>query len=202
MCHFPTTKYLVYGLIDPRTRTVFYVGKSTSGTTRAWRHAREQRASLKCAVIKSLHDTGLQYDVTVLETVPQPLAPGVACWWNQQRNPTALADAEQWWIAIGRAYGWPLTNQTDGGEGALNRGTPTQRSVNAKKGKATMSSTQRSVASVKAHISRRFMKQCTARDRVFQLHDSGIDKTVIAQTLDISLGTISAYLAHRTRGTY
>jgi hypothetical protein len=28
---------------------------------------------------------------------------------------TELAEAERWWIAFGRACGWPLTNHTDGG---------------------------------------------------------------------------------------
>jgi hypothetical protein len=42
----------------------------------------------------------MDYEITVLETV---------------RDATELADAERWWIAFGRACGWPLTNLTSGG---------------------------------------------------------------------------------------
>lgn len=91
---------MVYGLVDPRTLLVFYVGKSSRGIARAYQHAcpstRENPDTR--AVLVSL---GYAYNVVVLE----------------QSARGALNDAERWWIAFGRACGWPLTNKTDGGEG-------------------------------------------------------------------------------------
>jgi len=37
----------------------------------------------------------------------------------RQRALETLSSSERWWIAYGRVCGWPLTNLTDGGEGAV-----------------------------------------------------------------------------------
>lgn len=50
--------------------------------------------------VRTLQRIGLDYEIVVLENV-RP--------WED------LADKERWWIAYGRASGWPLTNLTDGG---------------------------------------------------------------------------------------
>ncbi len=67
--------------------------------------------------LQDLFAAGYDYDITVLEAIDDPSAPGVLCTWWTGINATALNDAERWWIAWGRENGWPLTNQTDGGEG-------------------------------------------------------------------------------------
>jgi hypothetical protein len=53
--------------------------------------------------LAQLADLGLKYTHTILEYTTADL----------------VADREQWWIAYGRLSGWPLTNLTDGGDGAL-----------------------------------------------------------------------------------
>ncbi len=94
----------IYGLIDPRTKLIRYVGLATN-IHRPLQHLRDEARTHKTNWIKDLLGFGLSYDVCVLETC------------------TTVEDlriAEIWWIAYGRACGWPLTNATDGGDGHLN----------------------------------------------------------------------------------
>lgn len=99
----PQREAFVYGLVDPISRIPFYVGESTIGMRRPRAHASK----------------GWTYDVVILEPVGDPTAPvaSICPWLPEGRNPTALHEAERWWIALGRAFGWPLRNRTDGGEG-------------------------------------------------------------------------------------
>lgn len=106
----PAEQHIVYALIDPRTRLIHYVGKSVKGIKRAKQHvteaSRRDRPSVRpvCLWIKELQAAGLMYDVIVLDT---------------HNSATQLSVVERWWIAYGRASGWPLTNATDGGEGTF-----------------------------------------------------------------------------------
>ena len=94
--------FLIYGLIDPRMRMIFYVGLSSSGLSRPKDHRRESAPDTCCRHwVRSLQRQGLDYEITVLE---------------EFRNDAQLSAAERWWIAYGRACGWPLTNRTRGGE--------------------------------------------------------------------------------------
>lgn len=100
---------LVYGLVDPRTRLVRYIGLSTYGMKRPLRHKAQVKAgeqSRKANWIRNLWQAGADYEVVTLETAS---------------SRQVLVDAERWWIAYGRGCGWPLTNLTDGGEGCLGR---------------------------------------------------------------------------------
>lgn len=94
-------KYLVYGLIDPRTRLIRYVGKSSSGYKRPREHATATKKTYCHSWILQLKNLGLTYEITILEVC----------------DSAQLIDKERWWIAFGKACGWPLTNMTDGGEG-------------------------------------------------------------------------------------
>lgn len=99
--------YLIYGLVDPSTLLVRYVGLSTSGMTRpnSHRHTRElKKPGHKASWIKSLLAVGLDYTIVVLEEVT---------------TKDALGSAECFWIAYGRACNWPLTNLSDGGPGNI-----------------------------------------------------------------------------------
>jgi hypothetical protein len=92
---------IIYGLIDPRTNLIRYVGLSSRGMRRPKDHRRSSCPESYCRRwVKTLQKLGLDYEITVLEVLA---------------HPAELSQAERWWIAFGRACGWPLTNCTDGG---------------------------------------------------------------------------------------
>lgn len=95
----------IYGLIDPRTKLVRYIGKTACGMFRPLQHAyRTVRTNTYCGRwLRQLATLDLEYEITILEQLP---------------SENALNAAEIWWIAYGRALGWPLTNLTSGGTGA------------------------------------------------------------------------------------
>lgn len=99
-------QYLTYGLVDPRTKLIRYVGCSSCGLKRPRQHMnpRENRANPKKAMwIRDLRTAGLVFEIVVLEETTLET-------WKTD---------EIWWIAFGRACGWPLVNLTDGGDGTL-----------------------------------------------------------------------------------
>lgn len=99
-------KDLIYGLKDPRTGAIRYVGKSATGLKRPRVHkSRSRDPSNKTHVanwIRELTALGFDYEIVVLEYLP---------------NNTAFREAEPRWIAKLRADGYDLTNSTDGGDG-------------------------------------------------------------------------------------
>jgi len=113
-------KCFVYGLVDPDTRLVFYVGQTTVGMSRPNDHHRSKGWSFEVAILEAVSDN---------RAAIASLCP----WLRDDRNPTALNELERYWIALGRAMGWPLRNKTDGGDGM--RPTPEIR--------ARMSASQR-----------------------------------------------------------
>lgn len=100
------TLNLIYGLCDPQTGFLRYVGKSTSGLRRpnqhAQPHALEKRTHV-AAWVRSLVRIGLKPDVLVLE----------------ETSREDLFDAEQFHIGYFKSIGCDLTNQTVGGVGPL-----------------------------------------------------------------------------------
>jgi hypothetical protein len=92
--------FIVYGLIDPASKLIFYIGCTTKGLQRPKQH--RLRGIAKCReYIVNLQRAGLEYEIAPLESV---------------NDPSALPDTERWWIAYGKCCGWPLTNQRKGGE--------------------------------------------------------------------------------------
>lgn len=94
-------KHLIYGLCDPRTDEIRYVGRSSSGFTRP----RDPHSAHCGNWIQSLHKLGLIPWICILEEL----------------GPTddvddRLNEAERCWIKILRERGVNLTNLTDGGE--------------------------------------------------------------------------------------
>lgn len=108
--------HLVYGLIDPRTRLIRYVGKSSRGMTRPTMHHKKPVSDQTyCARwVRSLQRAGYAVEICVLEYL--------------QTETQALA-AEVWWIAYGQLSAWPLTNLTDGGEGMCNPHPQTRKKM-------------------------------------------------------------------------
>lgn len=103
-------RYIIYGLRDPRTGELRYIGKSTTGLTRPKKHllaVRLEDGTHLSNWRKSLHRIGLldQIEITVLE----------------ETTGSELGDREIWWIAQAKIAGADLVNGTDGGEGMLGR---------------------------------------------------------------------------------
>lgn len=102
-------KNIIYGLVDPRTGQIKYVGKSTTGLKRCYEHQKPfnlKAKNHKTHWIKQLKALDLRYKVIVLEEVDDAV------------NLTAR---EVFWIAECRRLGQNLTNSTEGGEGATGR---------------------------------------------------------------------------------
>lgn len=98
--------HFVYGLVDPRTKFVRYVGLTSEGVDRPREHRRPSKHTehlYSARWVRELEACGLTFEIVVLEVLGED--------WE------ALCAAEQWWIEYGRASGWPLTNLTDGGDG-------------------------------------------------------------------------------------
>ena len=95
------TRYLIYGLIDPRNEGLRYIGRSSSGLNRPKAHERDTTNSHKTRWIAQLKAAGLTYEIEVLEVV---------------ESPDLLNEAECFFIAYFRSLGCRLTNLTDGGE--------------------------------------------------------------------------------------
>lgn len=95
----------IYGLVDPHTLMIRYVGLSSTGMRRPRSHKRRSQQGTRSHSsnwIQGLIANGAMYSIVVLEEV------------HRDRLP----DTERWWIAYGRASGWPLTNLTAGGQSA------------------------------------------------------------------------------------
>lgn len=99
-----TSKYLVYGLVDPRTEKVRYIGKSARGDERIKCHGRQSYLNdntNRAKWILGLKRKGLTFQIKILEEC--------------QSEAEAL-EKERQWISEARAMGWKLTNHTSGGE--------------------------------------------------------------------------------------
>ena len=93
----------IYALGDPETGMIRYIGKSIRPWERLRNHINEPPSNChRSHWIQSLKAKGLEPILNILES-----ARGAWPW----------QEAEKFWIARGRALGWPLTNNTDGGDG-------------------------------------------------------------------------------------
>jgi hypothetical protein len=100
------SKFLIYGLLDPRTNEVRYIGKSATGMKRPNLHRKPsclaKDRTHKAHWIRALQKAGMTYKVEVLEYVGTRVE---------------LNTAERYWIGEAKAHGWRLTNLTEGGDG-------------------------------------------------------------------------------------
>lgn len=98
---------IIYGLIDPNTKELRYVGKTVNLSNRMAGHytpAKLRQKTHKNDWLKSLINKGQKAEVIVLETYD---------------DANDLYDAEQELIAYYKFIGCNLTNSTDGGPGPL-----------------------------------------------------------------------------------
>lgn len=94
-------QFLVYGLRDPRTGEIRYIGKSSNGLVRPRQHAsaaRKGERGHKANWIRLLQEHGLSYEIVVLE----------------ETSKESLNERETWWISQYRGSS-RLTNISDGG---------------------------------------------------------------------------------------
>jgi hypothetical protein len=85
----------IYALVDPKDKSIRYIGKSDKPKYRFLQHMADKTSNRqKAAWITSLQNRGLKPKLKILETVPCEL-------WGE---------AENYWIHFGKARGWPLTN--------------------------------------------------------------------------------------------
>lgn len=103
------SKFLVYGLADPETGEIRYIGRSSSGLHRPKDHAtpghlRAEGSTHKTNWIKALLRHGLSPEIKVLRE----------CFSIEE-----TFDVERDLIALYRAKGARLTNQSDGGAGSV-----------------------------------------------------------------------------------
>lgn len=102
-----TSKFIIYGLVDPRDGQLRYVGKSVRGLGRPKEHtSRKNERTHKANWIQQLQALGLKYEIVIIQELD---------------GPEILSQAEVFWIAYFRQLGCNLTNATDGGEGTLGR---------------------------------------------------------------------------------
>lgn len=98
-----TTNY-IYGLVDPRTDELRYVGKSNDPVRRTYNHITDakKKFTYRDRWIKQLLDLGLKPKLEILEDGIKDKD------WNE---------IERWWIFMAKACGHRLTNGTEGGTG-------------------------------------------------------------------------------------
>jgi hypothetical protein len=110
----PTT--FIYGLCDPTTEQLRYVGMSKHPTERRYQHVCASHLTKSCHKnhwIKSLLSKGLRPEVFVIEEVPS----------------SRWQEAERFWIAYFRSIGANLTNSTIGGDGAGEMSAETRKKI-------------------------------------------------------------------------
>lgn len=92
----------IYALVDPETGDIRYIGKSIRPAERLQNHMNEVSNCHRSHWLQSLKAFGLRPSMLILERIV-----GEWPWQHSERA----------WIAYGRANGWPLTNNTNGGDG-------------------------------------------------------------------------------------
>lgn len=111
----------IYGLVDPRTKQIRYIGKSIRPKGRYTDHLNDKSKTHKVHWIQSLLKKGLKPELVILEQL------------NDDDN---WQEYEKNWIKKGKENGWDLVNSTDGGDGVVNLPEESkQRIINAWKGR-------------------------------------------------------------------
>ena len=106
---------IIYGLMDPETLIVRYVGKTIQPLEKRFgQHLKATHTAHVVSWITSVKTRGLLPQIVVMEELPNTTA--------EQLN-----ERECWWIFYGRLCVWDLTNLTDGGDGpgAIKEGSRT-----------------------------------------------------------------------------
>lgn len=92
----------IYALFCPIANTVRYIGKSIRPKERLQNHMNDSGNCHRTNWLRKLKSIGVKPDIVILEEVPP-----CANWQSREKR----------WILIGKRLGWPLTNNTSGGDG-------------------------------------------------------------------------------------
>lgn len=92
----------IYALVDPESGLIRYIGKSERPAERLQNHMNERSNCHRSHWLQSLKARGLRAEMLILERID-----GSWPWQHSERR----------WIAYGKANGWPLVNNTNGGDG-------------------------------------------------------------------------------------
>lgn len=207
--------HYIYGLHDPRTGELRYIGKSDNPRGRLTQHMQEARGTHRCNWVQSLKSVGLKPILTVIDATP---------------SGSDWAWMERVYIASARAVGLRLTNIADGGEGTrgippetLRRMAEARRGVNqsdetkakrsaALKGRSFHTDYQRQrirEAAATRVITQEVRDHC--RDRMQKLTDdqvrqirqrvaAGERRVLLAEEFAVAAGTIGNVVIGRTYG--
>ena len=120
----PQRLHSIYGLVDPETGEMRYVGKSKNPKARLGVHlcyARQGKCTHAFRWIKGLIDRGTTPGLVILEN---------------NITEECIDERERWWISEGIKRGWRLTNMTEGGDGGHPKYPETSQKLSqANKGK-------------------------------------------------------------------
>lgn len=210
----PAGWHYIYGLYDPRTGELRYIGKSDKPRDRLTQHLGDDRKNHRCSWIRALKRAGLQPILAILDASPP--GPG----WES---------VERAYIAAARGDGHRLTNGSDGGEGAQGLSSETRERMRqaqigrrhsaetralmsaAKKGRAHSEEWKRRMREICAgrplsrecaEANRRRMQKLTDAQvrEVRQRVAAGERRALIARDYGVSIGTISNIVIGRTYG--
>jgi hypothetical protein len=92
----------IYGLREPDTGLIRYIGKTTNPHRRWLNHLCEKSHCHRTCWIRALHRRGLRPEMVIIETVSGE--------WPWQ-------ESERFWIGFALKNDWPLVNMTSGGDG-------------------------------------------------------------------------------------
>lgn len=107
-------KVYIYGLCDPESGLIRYIGKSIRPVERLSNHMNDHGTCHRTNWLRSLKIKGLKPTLVILQELPENAA------WQ---------DAEKAWIAYGYSQGWPLVNNTSGGDGVCGLPEETRRRI-------------------------------------------------------------------------
>jgi hypothetical protein len=96
-------KIYIYALTDPDSNLIRYIGKSIKPKERLQNHMNEVSNCHRSHWLQSLKKQGKKAKMKFLEVLEYGEN------WQER---------ERYWIKKGKAEGWPLTNNTSGGDGA------------------------------------------------------------------------------------
>jgi len=95
-------RVFIYGLVDPETMQIRYIGKTVNPEQRLASHCHEKSACHRSHWIQSLKAKGLKPSIVCIEEI---------------RGDWPWQESERFWIALATRSGWPITNNTSGGDG-------------------------------------------------------------------------------------